>query len=73
MSKNAAIFMALAFELAGLVVGLIFLGKYFDEKFSLGGLGIAGGAILALVVWIIHLTHAMKIMDNPDDNNEKKQ
>ena len=67
MDKKALAYIALAFELAGLVVVFIFIGKYFDEKYSLKGLGIAGGALLGLILWVIHITVVLRTFEREDE------
>lgn len=50
----------------GLVLALVYAGHYFDEKYQLKGIGIAGGGILALIIWVIHLIQAFK-QRSPED------
>jgi F0F1-type ATP synthase assembly protein I len=71
MDKKALAYVALAFELAGLVVVCIFIGKYLDEKFSLNGLGIAGGALMGLILWVIHVTVVLRTYEREDAIEEK--
>lgn len=58
--KEYLIFLGLVFELVGLVVALVYAGYYFDQKMGYSGVGVAGGAVLALVVWVVHLMQAFK-------------
>jgi len=60
------IFLGLIFELMGLVLAFVYAGHYFDEKYQLKGIGIAGGGILALIIWVIHLIQAFK-QRSPED------
>lgn len=66
--REYLIFLALVFELLGLVVGLVFAGHYFDKTYGYTGLGVTVGAVLAIVIWVIHLVQAFKTPeDKPKD------
>ncbi len=62
--REYIIFLALVFELVGLVVSLVYAGYYLDKEYGSKGFGVAGGAILALVIWVFHLTKAFKSKEN---------
>ena len=68
MDKKTVALIGLAFELTGLVLAGVFLGNYLDSKWDLKGLGVAGGALLALVLWI---THVMKVLKEKSSDNSK--
>lgn len=55
MDRNSVVILGLAFELAGLIVGFLFLGREIDSLYQLKGIGIAGGAFLGFAIWIAHL------------------
>lgn len=58
--REYLIFLGLVFELVALVVSLVYAGYYIDQKMGWSGIGVACGAVLALVVWVIHLMQAFK-------------
>ena len=58
--KEYLIFLGLVFELVALVISLVYAGYYLDQKMGWTGIGVAGGAILALVVWVMHLMRAFR-------------
>ena len=62
--REYLIFLALVFELVGLVIGLVYAGYYLDKKFEFSGVFVTTGAILAIVIWVIHLVQAFK---TPED------
>ncbi len=62
--KEYIIFLALVFELVGLVISLVYAGYYLDRKMGLTGVGVTSGAVLALVIWIFHLMKAFKTKDD---------
>jgi F0F1-type ATP synthase assembly protein I len=55
-----AVFIAIGFEIVGLIVVGIELGKILDAKFGWNGYGVAGMSVLALTVWIVHLSVLLK-------------
>ena len=62
--KQYIIFLGLAFELVTLVIGFLYAGRYFDERFQLAGIGVTAGAILAIAIWVTHIYFALKTKDN---------
>ncbi len=58
--REYLIFLGLVFELVALVVSLVYAGYYVDQHMGWSGIGVACGAVLALVVWVIHLMQAFK-------------
>ncbi len=62
--REYIIFLALVFELVGLVISLVYAGYYFDKKMGFSGVGVTSGAVLALVIWIFHLMKAFKTKDD---------
>jgi hypothetical protein len=58
--KEYLVFLGLVFELVGLVISLVYAGHYFDQKMGYSGPGVAGGAVIALVIWVYHLMRAFK-------------
>jgi hypothetical protein len=58
--KEYLIFLGLVFELVALVIVLVYAGHYLDGKMGWSGIGVAGGAIIALVIWVFHLMQAFK-------------
>ena len=60
MNRQYAVYMGLCLELVGLVLVLLFVGREIDNKFQWHGLGIVGGAVLAMIIWVYHLILIMK-------------
>ncbi|MES2768403.1 MAG: hypothetical protein V4596_04590 [Bdellovibrionota bacterium] len=58
--REYLIFLGLVFELVALVVSLVYAGYYVDQQMGWSGIGVACGAVLALVIWVIHLMQAFK-------------
>lgn len=58
--KEYLVFLGLVFELVGLVLVLVYAGHHLDAKMGWSGIGVASGAVIALVVWVFHLMHAFK-------------
>lgn len=70
MDSKYLVLLGLGFELVVLVVAFLYLGRYVDQHMGWPGFGIAGGAMLALVIWVIHLAVVMKAIDrdSPPEN-----
>ena len=66
MNKGVGVYLGIAFELTGLIIVFLFIGKYFDEKFTLGGIGITVGILLAFALWITHLLILVKKWEKQD-------
>jgi hypothetical protein len=64
--KQYFIFLGLIFELLGMVLAFVYAGHYLDQKYGWNGLGVAGGGILALLVWVVHLVQAFKPPSSKD-------
>ena len=71
MDKKALAFVGLAFELAALVVAFIYIGQYFDLKYNLKGLGIAGGALGGLIVWVAHVAIVLKSFERSEEKSSQ--
>jgi len=68
--REYIIFLGLVFELVALVVALVYAGHYLDEKYNTKGIGVLVGAVLAIVVWVMHLVQAFK---DPGNKSGDKQ
>jgi hypothetical protein len=58
--REYIIFLGLIFELATMVIAFVYAGHYADQKYNLKGFGVVVGALLALVIWVLHLIQAFK-------------
>ncbi|MCM2280518.1 MAG: AtpZ/AtpI family protein [Bdellovibrionaceae bacterium] len=66
MDRKFAVFTAMGFEIVGLVVAFVFIGRWVDEKFGWNGLGTAAGVGIALVGWLTHLLVLAKQIEKAD-------
>jgi F0F1-type ATP synthase assembly protein I len=69
MNKKYLVFVGIGFELVGIILTALYLGKLFDEHFGTKGLGIAAFPMIGLVGWIIHVIMLSKSMDRPSIND----
>ena len=53
--KRGLVFIGMGFELLGLILTALYLGKYVDDQYELNGLCIALFSFLALIIWVFHL------------------
>lgn len=58
--REYIIFLGLVFELVALVLSLVYAGYHLDLYYGFKGVGITSGAVLAIVIWVYHLTKAFK-------------
>jgi F0F1-type ATP synthase assembly protein I len=54
-NKASSAYMALGFELIGLIVVMVWWGRWADTSLGWGGWGLVGGITLAFVGWVTHL------------------
>ena len=65
------VFTAMGFELVGLMIAALYLGKKIDESYNLKGLGLIGLSIFALAGWLVHIVSlAKQIERNSNDKDE---
>lgn len=72
MKKSKGIvFMGMGFELAGLMVGALYLGQALDERFHTQGLAVAGLSFLVLMGWLYHLIVLLKSFMNQSESDKQ--
>ena len=60
MNTKALVFVGMGFELVGIILGALYLGKEIDEYYQLAGLATAGLSLLVLAGWLYHLVILLK-------------
>ncbi|NQY99146.1 MAG: AtpZ/AtpI family protein [Bdellovibrionales bacterium] len=61
--RQLTVFSGLGFEIIGLMLGSVFIGKGIDEALETDGLAIVILIILSFIVWLYHVIHmAKKVM-----------
>lgn len=71
LDRKYTIYLALGFEAAGLIVGFLYLGNMIDEKYHLRGMGVAGGALLGITLWIVHALLLLRSLEKQDETGQK--
>jgi hypothetical protein len=61
------VFSAMGFELVGIILGCLYLGKLVDDTYGWKGMGIVSFSILGLTGWLIHVVQLSKRMDKIKD------
>lgn len=69
MNQGLRAYLGIAFELTGLIIVFLYVGKYFDEKYELNGIAIAIGVLLAFAIWIFHLITLVKKWEKQDSGS----
>lgn len=54
------VFTAMGFELVGLMLAAVFIGKKIDDQYGLKGLGLIALSVLALAGWLVHIVALVK-------------
>ena len=66
-NKKGLVFVGMGFELIGLILTALYLGKYVDEQYNLKGLSIALFSFIALIIWVYHLVLLTRQFQKNDD------
>lgn len=72
MDRKMAVFAAMGFEIAGLVIAGVYFGGWADKTFGWGGLGVAAAIGAALIGWIIHLLMLAKKFERESAEDESR-
>ena len=71
MDPKAVVFIGMGFELLGVTLGALYLGKFIDERYGFNGIGTAGLCFIVLIGWLYHLVillkRYMEIEEKKDD------
>jgi uncharacterized membrane protein len=65
--------LGLGMELVGMVGILIYAGRYFDTKYTWPGYGVAGGGLLAVIVWLVHVIFVIRSIDEVGSSKKPDQ
>lgn len=64
MKKNpAAAFIAMGFELVGLILASLYLGQWLDERYSVSPWATLGLVVIGVMGWMIHIFLLIKQID----------
>jgi len=66
-NKRGLVFVGMGFELLGLILSALYLGKYLDDYYKLNGLCIALFSFMALIIWVFHLVILTRQFQKNDD------
>ena len=66
MKNRYLVFVGMGFELIGVIIATLYLGKALDENFGTRGAGIALMPMLGLVGWIVHIVALTKSVEKED-------
>lgn len=64
------VFVSIGFEIVGLILAAVYIGKYLDEKHQLNGLGTGGMVILALSGWLVRIIMMLKKIQDQDEKGQ---
>lgn len=69
MKNRYLIFTAMGFELVGIILSCLYIGKLIDEKYQLNGIALAAVSLLGLAGWLFHLIKLTQTTSQQDDQN----
>ena len=58
--KRIYFFIGMGFELVGVILAMLYLGQFIDEKYRLGGMAMALLTMGGLLGWVVHLMVIMR-------------
>ena len=63
------IFMAMGFELVGLILGSVWMGQVLDNMYGGKGMWTAGLMVAVLAGWFIHMIYLLKQTESEDNES----
>lgn len=70
MNNKYIVFTAMGFELIGIILASLYLGKYLDQAMGLSGLGMVILSMAGLAGWIFHLIVLVKKAEESTKDDE---
>ena len=70
MNKKGIAFMAMGFELGGMIFGALFLGRLIDNTYDLNGIGTLIIIFLVMGGWFYHLYILLRRFMEDDEASE---
>jgi hypothetical protein len=72
MDRKTALFIGMGVELVAVVLIFIYLGRWLDDTYGLKGLATALSAMVALVVWVVHLLTVVRVLAKQEKGEHTK-
>jgi ATP synthase protein I len=72
-NKGSAAYVSLGFELVGLIVASVFIGRYLDQRFGWPGWGVASGVIIGFIGWIVHVYVVVQRLAKAEDSGDMNE
>lgn len=69
-ANKGLVFMAMGFELVGLILACIFIGQWVDQNYGTKGLALVGFSALGLVGWLVHIVKLLKKFEADSEGPE---
>jgi hypothetical protein len=64
------VFVAMGFELVGIIVASVVIGKLIDDRYQLKGLGLIGLSMAGLAGWIYHMVLLAKQLEKVKEDGQ---
>jgi hypothetical protein len=67
--KKGLVFLGMGFELLGLILGGLYIGRAIDHEMAWPGYGVALMVVICMASWMVHLIFLLKrFMADTDDD-----
>lgn len=63
MKNKLVVAIGLGMEFVGLVIVLVYAGRYMDRIYEWPGYGVTFGGLLALISWLVHVSFVVRGLD----------
>lgn len=70
MMKRGLVFLGMGFELLGLVLGGLYVGRAIDSYMNWPGYGVAAMVVMCMVSWMVHLIVLLKRFMAGDEDDQ---
>lgn len=69
MKNRYLVFVGIGFELVGIIIATLYVGKMIDDNYGTKGLGLAIFPMLGLIGWIVHVVALAKSIEKAESKD----
>lgn len=71
-NKASSAYISLGFELIGIIVALVFIGRALDQHFGWPGWGVVGGVVIGFAGWVTHVYMVVQMLAKAENSGDTK-